>query len=49
MKYLLLIYGDDSDPMDTSAPETQDIFQAYQAFTDEVDGRDILVGSNALQ
>ncbi len=49
MKYLLLIYGDDSDPMDPSAAETQDIFQAYQAFTDEIDGRGILVGSNALQ
>ena len=49
MKYLLLIYGDDTDPMDPAAPEFQETFQAYQSFTDEIDGRGIHVGSNALQ
>lgn len=49
MKYLLLIYGQNSDPMDPAAPESQEIFQAYEAFTNEVNERGIHVGSNALQ
>ena len=49
MKYLLLIYGDNSDPMDPAAPESQEIFDAYEAFTAEIDSREIHLGSNALQ
>lgn len=49
MKYLLLIYGDDSAPMDPAAPETKEILQAYNAFNDEINGRGIHLGSNALQ
>lgn len=49
MKYLLLIYGDDSAPMDPEAPETQDILEAYNGFNDEINKRGIHLGSNALQ
>jgi len=49
MKYLLLIYGDDSAPMDPTAPETQEILQAYGTFNEEINGRGIHLGSNALQ
>ena len=49
MKYLLLIYSDQSDPMDPEAPESQAIFQAYNDFNDEVNSRGIHLGGNALQ
>ena len=49
MKYLLLIYGDDTEPMDPAAAETQDVLEAYQGFNDEINNRGIHLGSNALQ
>ncbi len=49
MKYLLLIYGDNSAPMDPAQPETKEILEAYATFNDEINGRGIHLGSNALQ
>jgi len=49
MKYLLLIYGDNSTPMDPDAAETHEILQAYSSFNDEINSRGIHLGSNALK
>ena len=49
MKYLLLIYGANSEPMDPNAPESKEIFEAYERFNDEINGRGIHIASNALQ
>ena len=49
MQYLLLIYGDQEGYNRRSEEERGQIFQAYGAFTQELEQSGHMVGGNALQ
>ena len=49
MQYLLLIYGDQESYNERSEEERGQIFQAYGAFTQELQQAGAMVGGNALQ
>jgi hypothetical protein len=49
VQYLLLIYGDQESYAQRSEEERGQVFQAYGAFTQELQSAGAMVGGNALQ
>jgi hypothetical protein len=49
MQYLLLIYANEKDDPQPGTPAGDKLFSDYMAFQDEVQKRNLMLGSNALQ
>ncbi len=49
MQYLLLIYSNENDEPRPGPPEGDAHFNAYMGFTEEVQKRKLMLGSNALE
>jgi hypothetical protein len=49
MQYLLLIYTNENDDPQPGTPEGDQLFGGYRKFTEEVQQKNAMLGSNALQ
>ena len=49
MKYALLIYGSEADYAEPGTPESNEIFEAYAKFTQEITTEGINLGGEALE
>ena len=49
MEYLMLIYSNENDDPNPGTPEGDKFMGAYYAFTEEVQQKKLMLGSNALQ